>query len=433
MCAKISAPVSIEAVRSALGLPGACLATLCAGAHGRTLRWASRKPVRFAAMRPLSADEWRTADHGLRPPSGAVAGGAFDPAWRRLLWDYAAPRGGADEPFRLSDWEGYATDASAPVATPGTLRIGPLDTSGTLRFSFGRGFLGIVGNDTLGLSDFGTLADYYPCVAIGFTGHDGTAYTRIITASSTIGSGATSVSVPISTLRGFSTDRLTYFMCGCSAVQTALGVPPSARYIVLPSDAPLEGEILVSDSLPLVVSFDRVQAGTLGGALLFHGKEVAQYNPMGTIIPYPGGNFDPDAGTTTDAYKYLNVGTRATVAFKTTFKNFGSTSLRIPRTSLYCRVVRNLAGATTPVMSIDALREFDGSIMKAADAITLSAGQSKQYAIGWTEYACVRNAAGTVVNLPDTRTFNAAFMLYADSSGATTLGSSALNISNYNT
>lgn len=441
MATKLTAPLSVAATAAFLGLPAGGksrdVAWLCGNAHGRINMWAAHKPMRYPSTLPLTDAQKRAANHGLTPPDGATAGMPVDDAWMLRVWTYGAPRGGAAEPYRLSDFDGYDTLSKAPVETPGTLRIGPLDTgTAALRFSFGSAYTSVVGTQNLTLHDFGYLADYYPCVVLRFRDRRGTEYVRCITGTATFGSGTLyEVSVPVSELKSFTADEFDYFMCGSSVRQTTLGVPLSGSYTVLPSARPLSDRIIISDTLPLRISFDRVRAGTVEGAALFGGRPVSEYSSLGTIVPTPGGTVTPDGGGTggTDGYRYLNVGSKSTASFTVTVTNLGASSIRIPRTSLYCRVTNNLAGATTPRAPIAFLRRLNGSLMQPADAIELSAGASATYAVSWPEYCCVRNATGGIVSVGDTRRFNAGFNLYLGSANdATTLGSIGINISNYN-
>ncbi|MBJ2184568.1 MAG: hypothetical protein JFR38_08700 [Muribaculaceae bacterium] len=432
--AKITAPIALSTVGAALGFSAEetrrmGLGGLCNGEHGRTSMWARYKPVRHPSLLPLTEQQRLSVAYGMAEPEGAVCGHPADTAWQERLWRYAPPRGGFKEPFRLTDWDGYRTGRTAPVATPGTIYLSPLDNNGTLRFPFGTGASGIVASDNLGVDDFPTLADYYPCVALTFDVR-GTSYTRIATAASTFGDSiASAVSLKVNALREYLTDRFSYFMCGCSTCQTDLGPAPAARYIVLPSDAPLRDSIILSTSLPLRFTFDRVRAGAVGAGSLFGGRPVSEYNPLGTIIPDTGG--DNIGGDNSDSYKYLNVGSRATVSFRIEIYNYGSTAITIPANALYCSVSNNLAGATPPLAPAAAVCVFDGIIMNTASSITIPAGETVACAISWPEYCCIRNAAGGTVMLGPTRRFNAGFRLHLNSNSPTTIASTGLNISNY--
>ena len=325
---KISAPISIAGVAAALRLQAhdaqrGGIGYLCGNTHGRIATWARYKPVRHPSIEPLSSEQWREANHGLIPPEGAQAGHPSDAAWRNRVWTYAAPRGGESEPFRLSDFDGYDTTAAAPVATPGTLYAGPTDATGSLSFNFGAGLSTVAGASTLSLSDFAALDNYYPCVAVFFD-VDGTTYTRIITAPITFANGGSRISLPVAALRSTGAREFTYFMCGCSAPQTSLGIAPAASYIVLPSDTPLTDSISLSDTLPLRVRFLRVRRGGLGSGTFFGGFDVADYNPVGSIIINPGGDFTigSEGDTTGGAqYRYFNVGSTATVSFRISLQN----------------------------------------------------------------------------------------------------------------
>lgn len=443
MATKITAPVSVVATASFLGLPAERksydIGYLCGNTHGRIKVWSASKPMRHPSLLPLTAEQKREVNHGMLPPAFVAAGMPTDASWRAQVWRYGAPRGSFyNEPYRLSDFDGYETDAKAPAETPGTLTIGPLDTGGTVRFVFGSA-LSIVGTTNLSLHDFAYLDNYYPCVVLYFRDKNGTEYVRCKTGSVKFGAtGSYSVEIPVAQIRSLgAVGDIDYFMCGCAMLQTTLGVPHSSSYVVLPCDTPLGDRIIQSDTLPLRLWFDRMTAGIVTNAGLFRGAAVADYNPLGHIIPNPGDDtIHPDEPSGAN-YKYYNVGNRATLSISIKFSNLGMSSLNIPRTSLYCQVANNLAGYTSPLAQVPSLLRFDsenGSYIQPADAIQLSAGDTAKYLVAWPEYCCVRNASGGIVALGDTKRFNAGFHLYYGSgSGRIALGSIGINISNYTT
>lgn len=442
MATKITAPISVVATAAFLGLPAERksydVGYLCGNRHGRIKVWSPSKPMRHPSLQPLTAEQKREANHGMTPPAFVAAGMPTDPSWRAQVWSYGAPRGAAyDEPYRLSDFDGYDTTAKAPAETPGTLTIGPLDTGGTLRFVFGSA-ISIVGITNLTLHDFAYLDNYYPCVVLYFSDKDGTEYVRCKTGSVKFGAtGSYSVEIPISQIRSLGAEGdITYFMCGCSTLQSSLGVPLSSSYVVLPCDSPLDDRIVLSDTLPLRLWFDRMMAGIATGSGFFRGVAVADYNPLGQIIPRPDDDTIQPGEPVGSNYKYYNVGRSATLSISIKFTNNGTSSVNLPRTSLYCQVANNLAGYTSPLAQVPSLLRFDsedGSYVQPTDAIQLSAGETAKYLVSWPEYCCVRNASGGIVALGDTKRFNAGFHLYYGSgSGRIAIGSIGINISNYN-
>lgn len=438
MATNIEAPVSAIAVAQFLGLPaqyGGCdVGYLCSNIHGRIKMWSSNKPMRHPSLLPLTSQQKREANHGLIAPAFATAALPADLSWRQQTWSYGAPRGEAyNEPYRLSDFDGYETIGEAIVETPGSLSVGPLDTGSMLRFLFGS-TISIIGTNNLSLNDFAYLADYYPCVVLYFRDKDGTQYMRCKTGSLKFGTaGMYSVDIPVSQILSLGAEGdIDYFMCGCDVQQLSLGVPLSSSYVVLPCDAPLYDRIIVTDTLPLRLWFDTMTGGIRSGAGFYHGTPVADYNPMGQVIPRPDDDeLTPGAPSGTN-YKYFNVGNRATLTISITFTNMGSSSIKIPRTSLFCRVANNLAGATSPAANPAALQRFTGtgSYAEPVDAIRLSAGASDRYLVSWPEYSCVRRANGGIESVPSgTKRFNAGFHLYYGSgSQRVALGSIGINI-----
>ena len=426
--------VSVAGVASALGVAADTRARqvgyLCGNAHGLINMWARGKPVRYPSTMPLSDGQRSKADQGLVPPDGGQAGTPVSGEWMEKVWRCAPPRGGADEPYRLSDFLHYDPDARPPVSTPGTQYISPLDSGSALRFSFGASLSSIAGTGDLTLGDFDYLKNYYPCVALNF----GDGFVRCITGTRRFGeAGPSLVNLPVSALLGFAAGEFEYFMCGCSVCQTALGVPPSAAYVVLPSERPLRDRIVVSSGRVLDVYFERVTPGILGSALMFRGEPVSDYNPAGGIVPDPG----TGPGGPMPAYRYLNVGGtygRSTASFSMRVTNPNMKAVSIPASALKASVSGNLAGKTTIPAPVPALKRFkgEGSVMESAGSISLGPGESARYAVSWPENCCIMDERNHTVQLGDTRRFNAGFsLLYNSGSTTVRLGSVGINISNY--
>lgn len=432
--------VTLPAVAALLGLTQAPdLGTLCRDAHGRTNMWARRKPVAVASLRPITDEQRRHADYGLRKPDGGEAAMPTDAEWRRRVWTYAPPAGGSAQPFRLSDWDGYDPDARPPVSTPGLLSVTPVDTAAR-RFVFGPAASGVASSSDLRLTDLEALDDFYPCLVLLWTGADGTTQLRARTGSRTFGQtasgtliGAPAVSITTTELRSLGTASLHYFMCACSELQTGLAWPRAGRYLVLPSARPLMDTITISDTLPLAFTFMQVAGLKAAAGGFWHGQDADRYNPLGHIIPMPddSGELTP-GGSTPDNYEYLTLGPSATVSLLVTVTNHGDSAVAIQRTQLYCRVARNLAGYTTRPTAPAALllRPAAGGQLQEASAITVAAGASATYVIVWPDYCCVRNASGGIVAVDSgTRAFNAGFHLcLGNANGAPVIASIGLNI-----
>lgn len=167
----ITTPVTMPADLSAvLGIAGTDLAAACQS--GAVNKWAKNKPIRFAKVAQLTAQNQIAANYGI----------ADIPTWTRLdymaiylfssdkgslqsvywpecdiakgnlsldYWVYLQPQGGASQPFRLSDFEYYYHGAEEPIGEmpSATVEIQPI---GTMRIVFK---MGAQSNYTLKLSD----------------------------------------------------------------------------------------------------------------------------------------------------------------------------------------------------------------------------------------------------------------------------------------
>lgn len=97
---KITAPVSIEDVRTVLGVSSYDLGTLCKSE--KINMWAKYKPVRVPMFNELYESEFNEAQYGLHIPSSSSLDSVIN-----TPWSHAAPRGGDSEPYRLTDFDKY--------------------------------------------------------------------------------------------------------------------------------------------------------------------------------------------------------------------------------------------------------------------------------------------------------------------------------------
>lgn len=152
----ILAPVGIYDVQRALGVSECDLGSLCV--HENVNPWAKYKPVRFPAIDttkdPTTAASWLNNDNtwasiarwwnnptgqssdmhscGFHIPTkdvGQLTAGDFDG------WEYEKPRGGANEPFRLLDFNQYFHNAVVPffIDIPSQIVIHNNDSRGLVK------------------------------------------------------------------------------------------------------------------------------------------------------------------------------------------------------------------------------------------------------------------------------------------------------------
>ena len=117
---KITAPVSIDDVKSVLGESSNDLATLCKSSKINV--WAKYKPTVYPSPFP---DDWYKAKDGNYGIDITVENGKSN--WKDLIGEYSKanngygnlynrPTGGANAPYRLGDFRGYFRDANPEVS-----------------------------------------------------------------------------------------------------------------------------------------------------------------------------------------------------------------------------------------------------------------------------------------------------------------------------
>lgn len=107
----IQAPVSINDVKSALGLSSNDLATLCKS--DKINMWAKCKPVSYAKAFDITDAEKKTINYGLSVPTttyGTLSGAKIKEV-AASNWSYTRPSGGASSPYRLGDFVNYYHNA----------------------------------------------------------------------------------------------------------------------------------------------------------------------------------------------------------------------------------------------------------------------------------------------------------------------------------
>ena len=134
----ISAPVSIDDVKTVLGESSNDLMKLCTSP--KINMWAKYKPVSYASPSPLSEASLANACYGIQNIpywesiqkmvgwfNGTSDSDPENTMSSKDMWIYAGPSGGYASPYRLSDFKDYFHGATAP--------IGPLSST-TLEENF---------------------------------------------------------------------------------------------------------------------------------------------------------------------------------------------------------------------------------------------------------------------------------------------------------
>lgn len=126
---KITAPVSIEDVKSILGESSNDLATLCKS--DKINKWSKNKPIKHNCLFKPTEAQKKEANYGisnipyyrlLGNMAKDVINGSMTNATnistldtRIEPWHYQQPIGGYASPYRLGDFDGYFANASAPI------------------------------------------------------------------------------------------------------------------------------------------------------------------------------------------------------------------------------------------------------------------------------------------------------------------------------
>lgn len=122
---RITAPVSVADVMTALGVASTDVGRLCSNQHNMVNRWSFFKPIRHPKITPLTDAEFFEADGGLTITAYSRATTLYNAKIAGETWGYSPPTGGVLTPFRLSDFKGYDHNAVTPFLfeTPNTPQI----------------------------------------------------------------------------------------------------------------------------------------------------------------------------------------------------------------------------------------------------------------------------------------------------------------------
>jgi hypothetical protein len=123
----ITAPVSIDDVKTILGIASNDLATLCQST--KINMWARFKPVNYPSVIPLVDYQWIDCNFGIKNipvwssvkamlswidnPSVENAPGNL--AYNATMYQYDGPKGGMSSPYRLSDFLNYFHGSKSPI------------------------------------------------------------------------------------------------------------------------------------------------------------------------------------------------------------------------------------------------------------------------------------------------------------------------------
>lgn len=133
---KISAPVSIDDVKSALGISSNDLATLCTSRNIN--KWSPYKPIHSKKPFDLSDSDFGVTDKSYKlivPSYSRLEDLCLNTIIKTPSYSYEEPKGGNSSPYRLGDFKGYNS-----VITKGwtytSANVGVSSTSGQMNMYY---------------------------------------------------------------------------------------------------------------------------------------------------------------------------------------------------------------------------------------------------------------------------------------------------------
>lgn len=241
---KITAPVTTSDPKTVLGLSSNDVGTLCSSTAINM--WAKYKPVPYRSFAPLRSDDsWWHGNDGkcgiaFQTYTSLTAFLAALPTG--YAWSHVLPSGGAVEPFRLADYNGYNHYAENPVGDIGATSY-TIDSTGSITISYD---ISAVGDDNLDLADIEAnntpLTDYY----LGVYCYNGSR-SFYVTGETPIGS-TTGLSMTISGLTASYAGTYTLIPF-FSSVRLTLNGQASAGVFLSANKAPLQITISAPGSL----------------------------------------------------------------------------------------------------------------------------------------------------------------------------------------
>jgi hypothetical protein len=216
----ITAPVSIDDIRTAIVSSSRDLGTLCTyhsesgGVQTGINKWSRHKPVKHPEIAILTDAQLASVNYGLVVSSATYT----DPITAATIdgaYTYQLPTGGTQSPYRQTDFNKYYHYALAPCAGAGDFDIDYRTTT----YQFGCA-INISGSDNLiGLSEVNsTLMNYYLAMVVRYTVGSNT-YVRYACSEDTIGNYGSSITVNLT--QGIFQNRESirnyeYWFCGAN-------------------------------------------------------------------------------------------------------------------------------------------------------------------------------------------------------------------------
>lgn len=157
----ITAPINTDDVSAVLGVASHDVATLCYSSN-KINKWARNKPEAIGGPEPLTDDQRKANNFALRMTTTYTAIQNYVNAAKGVNgislegWVYDAPRANRNDWARLTDFDGYRSDAACPFPSMmgGVFIKGSLQGKDMLEITLAAGYEGTAGN-----TDYIRIAD----------------------------------------------------------------------------------------------------------------------------------------------------------------------------------------------------------------------------------------------------------------------------------
>lgn len=379
---RITAPISLLGdIKVVLGESSNDLGTLCRSSQIN--KWSKHKPVKSSKIGILTADDLKAANYGLKAPTGFSVNAPMSDEFKNARWEYDAL--GPSDIARMTDFLGYYHSAIAPVPGFGDVELNPVNDSVTFQFRQ----IGLAPDDsTVALEDLADLKDYYPCICI----ETSPGYFVYKTAENTFASASQAVTIKLGSASDADFPAVNgkvypYVLCAFSEKHTSvLDGAQQGRFVPLPSDGNLYGNITYSNDPALYLKVIGVKTGTT----------AAGSNTYWDIDNYNG---KLQAGQIQQA---LDVSPDGNLSLLLSITNNNANTINLLQSEITYSVSGNLYGATTPASWVihKLFTAETGTLVTRAtltetNVVSLLPAQQKYIAINLRDGICACDANGT--------------------------------------
>ena len=324
----ITAPVSIDDVKTVLGVASNDLAVLCSSP--KINMWAKYKPVPL--NKNFNSDEWDQANNFWKNDAvwwkgenfedtsicGMKVGVAADNTAAALInlydgnlngWAQKLPSGGASEPFRLSDFIGYNHNAVTPFGGHlSGFAVYNTDKS-AYKIQCGMSYVNTTSNTEFYLTDLGVLGEsYFGCLVVDSNG----SVAATINATSPLkDAGFTAINDAVSTVTAKQTYKIVPFLLNIRTVTVPFLSPIE---ITIPDKISTPSSSTGGDGTEINISITAIFVSTTSIAVTVNGPTTSD-----CVVTLKTG------GTTVDTHTFGEIAK----GNSDTFEFFGVNSAKI--------------------------------------------------------------------------------------------------------